>query len=138
MRTLPRPELEKIRIEQECRLPGKRACRSWRARYGAGGLPVASSPCPSPTTRGPTTALSLPAGVIREHAKGTRQITRLPGGDLFVLYPGLLDAVLAAQHQVARPATMPGRPACVGEITALECNVSNGGNRDGNQRHEEG
>jgi hypothetical protein len=47
------------------------------------------------------------AGVIRVRAKGTRRITQLRGDDLDALYPGLLDPVLAAQHQMARPATMP-------------------------------
>jgi hypothetical protein len=41
------------------------------------------------------------------YAKGTRRITRLRGDDLDALWPGLRDPVLAAQHHMARPATMP-------------------------------
>jgi hypothetical protein len=76
-----------------------------RARYGAGGLACGVIALPVANyTRTHHMCFLRGAGVIRVRAKGTGRITRPRGDDL---YPGLLDAVLAAQHQMARPATMP-------------------------------
>lgn len=98
---LPQPELEEIHIEQVLQALGDPVrLRIVRAlATAANGLACGVIPLPvTNSTRTHHMRFLRRAGVITVHAKGTRRISRLRRDDLDTLYPGLLDAVIAAPH----------------------------------------
>ncbi len=105
-RDLPHPACEEIRLEGVLHaLSDPMRLRIVRELAAAGGGELSCSQFELPVTKSTTThhfRVLRESGVIRQIYRGTAKMNCLRGDDLDGLFPGLLDALLAAADRQSR------------------------------------